>query len=183
MAPDAGQPGLPFRRIGIVIKVSREWATPLTIGVFGVMAITGTLMFFHLDTGLNKPAHEWLGWLMVAAAAAHGLANWPGLRRHLVASRLAQVILALALLLLAGSFVPLREEGGASPPVMALQALARAPLHDVLPLTGKDLPQAQAALAAAGFGPVDGAQTLQQLSGGNRQKLGLAVRTLLAPAP
>ena len=39
------------------------------------------------------------------------------------------------------------------------------------------------ALAAAGFGPVDGAQTLQQLSGGNRQKLGLAVRTLLAPAP
>ena len=167
-----------------MIKVSREWATPLTVGVFGVMAITGTLMFFHLDTGLNKPAHEWLGWLMVAAAAAHGLANWPALRRYLTASRRAQVILVVALLLLAASFLPVREEGGGgSPPVMAMQALARAPLNDVLPLTGKDLPQAQAALAAAGFGPVDGAQTLQQLSGGNRQKLGLAVRTLLAPAP
>lgn len=166
-----------------MIKVSREWATPLTVGVFGVMAITGTLMFFHLDTGLNKPAHEWLGWLMVAAAAAHGMANWPALRRYLVGSRRAQVILALALLGLAGSFLPVREEGGASPPVMALQAMARAPLNDVLPLTGKDLPQARAALAAAGFGPVDGTQTLQQLAGGNRQQLGAAVRALLAPAP
>ena len=165
-----------------MIKVSREWATPLTIGVFGVMGVTGVLMFFHLDTGLNKPAHEWLGWLMVAAAAAHGVANWPGLRRHLVASRPAQAILALAVVMLAGSFLPLGDEGGASPPVMALQAMSRAPLKAVLPLTGKDLPQAQAALAAAGLGAVDGEQSLQEVTGGNRQKLGLAVRTLLATA-
>lgn len=55
-----------------MIKVSREWATPVTVGVFVVMAATGLLMFFHLDIGLNKAAHEWLGWLMVAAVAAHG---------------------------------------------------------------------------------------------------------------
>lgn len=50
------------------MKVSREWATPLTIGIFTLMAVTGILMFFHLDKGLNKTAHEWLGWLLVAGA-------------------------------------------------------------------------------------------------------------------
>lgn len=164
-----------------MIKVTREWATPLTAGVFVVMAATGVLMFFHLDAGLNKPAHEWLGWLMVAAAVAHGIANWPALRRHLLASRTAQVILVAAMVLLAGSFLPLGGEGEASPPVLALQALSRAPLTTVLPLTGKDLPQAQTALAAAGLGPVDGGQSLQQITGGDRRRLGVAVRALLAP--
>jgi cytochrome b561 len=54
------------------MKIAREWATPLTIGSFGLMATTGILMFFHLDSGLNKTAHEWLGWVMVAVVAAHG---------------------------------------------------------------------------------------------------------------
>lgn len=44
------------------MTISRNWATPLTIGSFLLMAVTGLLMFFHLDTGLNKAAHEWLGW-------------------------------------------------------------------------------------------------------------------------
>ena len=44
----------------------RESATPLTIGSFLLIAITGVLMFFHLDSGLNKLAHEWLGWAMIA---------------------------------------------------------------------------------------------------------------------
>ena len=52
------------------MKVSRDWATPVTIGSFGLMAITGLLMFFHLDSGLNKTAHEWLAGLW-----------WPAWRR------------------------------------------------------------------------------------------------------
>lgn len=39
----------------------RKWATPLTIGSFLLMGVTGILMFFHLDIGLNKLAHEWAG--------------------------------------------------------------------------------------------------------------------------
>ena len=34
------------------MKLSREWATPLTIGAFALMAATGTAMFFHLNNGL-----------------------------------------------------------------------------------------------------------------------------------
>ncbi len=58
------------------MKISREWATPLTIGVFGLMAATGLLMFFHLDNTLQKTAHEWLGWAMVANTLTHGASRW-----------------------------------------------------------------------------------------------------------
>jgi hypothetical protein len=49
------------------MKISTNWATPLTIGTFTLMAVTGMLMFFHADIGLNKTAHEWLGWVMIAS--------------------------------------------------------------------------------------------------------------------
>ena len=64
------------------MKVSREWATPLTIGLFILMAVTGILMFFHLDSRLNKLAHEWLGWLFVVGVVAHAAANWTGVKYH-----------------------------------------------------------------------------------------------------
>ena len=53
----------------------RPWITPLVIGTFVLMAVTGSLMFFHLDSGLNKAAHEWLGWAMVIAVVLHALMN------------------------------------------------------------------------------------------------------------
>lgn len=164
-----------------MIPISRAWATPVTMGAFFVMVVTGGLMFFHLDSGLNKAAHEWLGWLLVAAVVAHGMANWLSLKRHLVASRRAQVILAASVLVLACSFVALGGGEAAPPPLLTLQAVIRAPLNTVLPLTGKTLAQARSDLAAAGLTLRDGEQSLQDLSGGNRGTLGRAVRALFAP--
>ena len=57
------------------LNPQRPWITPLVIGTFALMAVTGSLMFFHLDTGLNKTAHEWLGWAMVAAVLLHPLSR------------------------------------------------------------------------------------------------------------
>jgi hypothetical protein len=62
---------------------TREWATPLTAGTFLLMAVTGVLIFFHLDSGLNKAAHEWLGWAMIVGVAAHIVANLPAFKRYL----------------------------------------------------------------------------------------------------
>lgn len=36
----------------------KTWAGPLTIGSFVVIAGTGILMFFHLNVGVVKLAHE-----------------------------------------------------------------------------------------------------------------------------
>ncbi len=40
--------GLPLRR----------WATPLIIGAFLLMSVTGVLMFFEIDAGLTAVAHN-----------------------------------------------------------------------------------------------------------------------------
>lgn len=91
-------------------------------------------------------------------------------------------MLGLSVAVLAASVV---VTGGnePSPPLMALQAIGRAPLKVSAPLAGKTLAQAQADLAAAGLPMPDGDRSLQDLSGGDRRKIGLAVRTLLASAP
>lgn len=41
-----------------------------------LIAVTGVLMFFHLNTGLNKAAHEWLGWFLLVGVGAHMWLNW-----------------------------------------------------------------------------------------------------------
>ncbi|MBQ0932189.1 DUF4405 domain-containing protein [Ideonella sp. 4Y16] len=159
------------------MKISREWATPLTIGSFALMAVTGVLMFFHLDSGLNKTAHEWLGWLMVAGVAAHAAANWLGFKRYFLNSGTGRAIMAVSVLVLAGSFAPPpgASEGGGSPPQLAIRAITQAPLAQLAPLTGRPVEQLQADLAAAGIA-VEGPQaTLASALGGNREQIGKAI--------
>jgi hypothetical protein len=168
------------------MKVSRDWATPLTIGAFALMATTGVLMFFHLDMGLNKLAHEWLGWVMVAGVALHGVVNWPAFKRHLLANRTGQAIVAVSLLVLAATFViqPPAKEGGGSPPVRAMQAVLGGTLAQVAPLTGRSIDALQADLKTAGFAADDTNQPLKTLAGNDRERTGRLIGVLFnAGAP
>jgi Domain of unknown function (DUF4405) len=116
------------------MKIERDWATPLTIGTFGVLAVTGVLMFFHLDTGLNKVVHEWLSWLLVAGVGLHVVVNLPGFMRHLASLR-GRAILGTCAAVLALSFAPLG--GGDEPPFVApMKALAAAPLPVLAQVAG-----------------------------------------------
>ncbi len=161
---------------------TRQWATPLTIGAFGLMAVTGLLMFFHLDQGLQKPAHEWLGWLMVAAVGVHAAVNWPGFKRHLTVPGPGRIIVGVCALALAGSFfiAPAEEGEGASPPVLAMRAVAKAPLKTVLPLTGKSFEQVQRELAAAGIQVENDQQAIGAIVGDDRGRMGQAMRVLFS---
>lgn len=167
-------------------QVSREWATPLTIGAFLLMSATGLLMFFHADTELQKTLHEWLGWGLVAAVVAHVLANGRSFMRYLQpsVSRRAPVLIGLcALLLMVTFFVrpPEGEEGG-SPPALALHAITAAPLKTVAPLFGHDAASARRALADAGINMTNEDQSLDAATAGDREQLGHALRAL-ARAP
>jgi hypothetical protein len=164
------------------MKISREWATPLTIGSFGLMAITGILMFFHLDSGLNKLAHEWLGWLLVAGVAAHAWANWPGFKRYFLSSTMGRSIMVASLVIVAGSFasLPGSSQGGGSPPQLAIRALTQSPLAQVAPLTGRSVAQLTAELGAAGITVRDAQQTLAQAAG-SKERTGQALRVLFQP--
>lgn len=159
----------------------REWATPITVGVFVLMAATGVLMFFHADTSLQKEVHEWAGWVMVAGVAGHAVANWPGLRRYLRLGRPA-LLMGVFVLVLAGSFF---AGGGADdgppPPVMAMQAISRAPIGRVAALYGQSGEQARQALAAQGIVLASDEATLASAIGEDRGRLGQALRALAQP--
>ncbi len=162
-----------------MIKVSREWATPLTIGVFALMSVTGLLMFFHLDSSLQKTVHEWAGWVVVAAAVLHVTANWLGFKRYFKPGAGAAVM-AMCALVIGASFVPLGGSGGApmSPPAIAMRAISQAPLKSVAPLFGKSSEQALQALAGAGVALADENASIGSVTGGDRERMGAALRVL-----
>ena len=64
------------------LTTQRPWITPVVIGAFLLSAVTGVLMFFHLDSGLNKTAHEWLSWAMVIGVTLHLLLNVTAFKRY-----------------------------------------------------------------------------------------------------
>lgn len=118
----------------MAFKIQREWATPLTIGAFALMATTGNLMFFNLDSRLNKTAHEWLGWVMVTGVVLHASVNWLSLKRYFTGKGPARAILVASVVLIASSFVQLAGDGDGPPPFLAARAVLSAPLATVAPL-------------------------------------------------
>jgi hypothetical protein len=162
------------------MKISRAWATPLTIGVFTLMSVTGLLMFFHLNRGLNKVAHEWAGWAMVAGVVLHATANWPAFKQHIFDSRLGQVLIGLGVVALAVSFVSLPGRGDRPPPppVMAMNAVTRAPLASVAPLTGRPVDALLGDLARAGVKLPSAAASLDSVTADNRELQARAIGVL-----
>lgn len=143
----------------------RAWATPLTVGSFLLIATTGVLMFFHLDSGLNKVAHEWLGWFLVVGAGAHLWLNWRAFSTYFKRP-VALSIMGAATALLLASFVPVSGAGGEVPVREVLSGLAQAPIETVAAVAGKDPAQVLASLGAA-FPAVTGKDTLADLAGGD----------------
>lgn len=162
------------------MNISRDWATPLTIGIFGLMATTGVLMFFHLDSGLNETAHEWLGWVMVAGVAAHASANWAGFKRYFLAKAPGRAILASCALITLASFSPAPGRDGENlpPPVMALKAVTNAPLSRVADLSGKPAERLVSELNQAGIAVSGPADTLSSITAGDRELEGKAIRVI-----
>jgi hypothetical protein len=163
------------------MTVQREWATPITAGAFMLSAVTGVLMFFNADTGLNKPAHEWLSWALLSGVALHATANFTSLKRHL-ASRRGQMLVGMFALILFLSFVA--PGGKKGPPGAApMRALLDAPLT-TLSLVAKVSPeQMHERLAKLGFKVSSDQQSLSELVGGDMGKQMYTLDMLLAETP
>ncbi len=154
------------------MKFSREWATPLTAGAFIVLAVTGLLMFFHLDRGLNHLAHEWLGWLLVVGVACHVTANFLGLKKH-ISSRTGKAVVAAFVAILVLSFI--QPEERKRPPGWAqpVKALAFMPFTDLAVVAKMSVQEVRERLAAEGLTPTSDEQSIKDLVGHNlRQQVG-----------
>lgn len=79
----------------------RTWSTPLTIGSFLLMAVTGVLMFFDVVPGYVSFAHEWFSWFFLIGAGGHIAVNIRPMKRHLESSwgRASVALFTVALVL------------------------------------------------------------------------------------
>ena len=134
------------------MKLQRDWITPITMGAFALLAVTGVLMFFHLDSGLNETAHQWLSWVLIGGVALHAAVNWVGVKRHLAGWR-GRSALALFAVLLAASFVP------------PLRALADAPLPVLAQVARTSPEELRARLQSAGVTVRSDSDTVHGLVG------------------
>lgn len=82
----------------------RRWATPLTIGSFLLMAVSGVLMFFDVVPGYVSFAHEWFSWLFLLGTAAHIVVNVRAFEKHLRTSRGRLHVAVFTLLLVVSTF-------------------------------------------------------------------------------
>lgn len=155
----------------------REWATPLTIGSFLVIAVTGVLMFFHLDTGLNKLAHEWLAWAMIAAVGLHAAAHFRSFSRYFTRPR-ALAVIGVSLVILAASFLTPPGKSAKPPHVLAVNALLDAPIERVAGIAGRELQTVLTDLRAADFS-ASADSNLRAVAGPQRERqmqaLGIAL--------
>lgn len=169
----------------MTFKISRDWATPITVGSFGLLAVTGVLMFFHLDSGLNKLAHEWLSWVLLAAVGLHLAVNWPAFRRHLMQPR-ARLLMGAGALVLALSFLPasLFGSGGGDdgPPYLApAKALAQAPLPVLAQVAGVPEAELHRRLADAGLTVDPAAANLAAMAGPDTRRQVQVLAQVLKP--
>lgn len=144
----------------------RSWATPLTVGSFLLISVTGVLMFFHLETGLSKAAHEWLGWVLLFGVAAHLWLNWRPFSTYFKRPAAVAIMGTGAAVLLAALLVPAGETE--VPVRQALGSLTRAPISTLAALAGKDEASLLAALAVDHPGAT-ARQSLTELTGNDAE--------------
>lgn len=148
----------------------RSWATPLTIGAFAIMSVTGILMFFHLNSGFNKLVHEWAGWAMVTGVAAHVAVNWRPFKRYFLNGIVGRSLIGLGVVTLAASFIPASNQGRGGPPqALAMRAITSAAISDVAPLAGKPVAEVMDALSKAGVTLPDSNASIQSVVGDDRE--------------
>jgi hypothetical protein len=145
----------------------RKLATPLTVGSFALMATTGVLMFFHVQLGIIKDAHEWLSWLFLAAVGLHIYVNFAVFKRYF-SQKPALLIIAVCLIVLVAAMLFPAEGGKRGGFQQINRVLLEAPLSSVAALTGKTAEALQSQLQAQGLQVDANSQNLKQIADDNQ---------------
>lgn len=140
-----------------------RYATPLTLGLFAVSAVSGVALFFHTAQGIFHEMHEWLSMVLLAPFVFHVWKNWGAVmgyvrRGTLLVPAGAALVLALAFAL------PNLGGGERGSPFKAIQLMTKAPLHDLAPVL-KTTPDAlEASLKQRGLKVGSGNDTLAMVA-------------------
>jgi len=151
------------------MKVQRGWVTPITAGAFLLSAVTGVLIFFHLESGANKFMHEWLGWVLLAGAVLHVVANFSGLKSHLASLR-GQLLIGIFAVALLVSFMPVGSGQDEPPFISPIHALSQAPLTTLAQVAKVTPEQMREKMMREGLQPTSDQQSLSDQVGPDTKK-------------
>ncbi|MEC3862470.1 DUF4405 domain-containing protein [Mesobacterium sp. TK19101] len=160
----------------------RKWATPLTAATFLITGVTGIVLFFHAGGTLSRVAHEWIGMAVMVVFLFHMALNWRAFTCY-VKRPLAAAIMGLGVLATVLTSVPLGGGGSGFDPRIAFGAMQGARLETLADLAGKTPDALRAQLQAGGFDTQNGAQTVTDLSGGDRDRAMQVLAVAFAKAP
>lgn len=126
-----------------------RYATPFTIGLFLVSAISGVALFFHLGSKYFHGMHEWLSILLLLPVVFHIQKNWPGMKGYLK----RRTIWMPTLISLAGAlvFVVLAWNSPGRPPSPSAKLLGGQSLATLAPIMGTTPAGLEAELMEKGY--------------------------------
>ncbi|MCB1839113.1 MAG: DUF4405 domain-containing protein [Alphaproteobacteria bacterium] len=150
-------------------KSLRDWSTPLIIGGFTLMGVTGVLMFFHLETQQNKALHEWGGLVFVTIAFAHIFSHFRSFRLHF-RDPVKLGLIGLFVVVLSLSFLNIfnPEQAGGGGPRALLNRLSALPVRNLSLAAGKNETEITQILKDAGVRSVQLDQSLDEMIRGQQ---------------
>lgn len=138
---------------------ARVWVTPLTIGSFLLVAITGLLMLVKVRGGLITPAHEWLSLIFLAAGILHLIVNWGAtvacLKRTSGWLIVGAFVILIGLVTAPLGFDDPHGSHGGDPTRQVTTLLLEAPCSTLAPLAGLRPDELRTRLAAQGITVAD----------------------------
>lgn len=138
-------------------------ATPFTLALFAISAISGVALFFHIAQGAFHSMHEWLSMVLLAPFIFHVWKNWGALKAYFRRGALWIPLVASLAVAIAFAVPGLSSSGGRSPMRAAL-LMTQTPLNDLAPVL-KTTPEAlKAALSQRGYKIESGTETFAELA-------------------
>jgi len=145
-------------------SILRRYATALTAALFAIAAVSGVLMFFHLDGHLLTGLHEWLGMLFVGAALLHVMRNWTAFAKVAAAKR-TRVLFGLFALVAVGFVAAANSQTtGGNPLAVLAKVTATAPISAVAPVLDMPVEELVARLEMAGIKVAGPEQSLTKIA-------------------
>ncbi|HPE60276.1 MAG: DUF4405 domain-containing protein [Thiothrix sp.] len=151
----------------------RNWATPLTIGSFIISALSGIIIFFHINIGLVRPAHEWLSWFMILGVGLHMVLNWRSFKGYFK-KPVPLAVIGVFVVLTIASLLPLNSGGGEggnprATSMKLMRLMESAPVSLVAEMAGTRPDALLEQLRAKGIQVDNTGQTVSDIAENNRQ--------------
>lgn len=147
----------------------QTWSGALTIASFIVISITGILMFFHINIGWIKFAHELISWVFVVAAFCHALVHWKLLVAYF-RNRFALALMLPVLIVGGSSLVSTTKGPSGHPMAQIISRLEQASLESVSQLIQRDPSDVRGKLKELGIMVESVDQTIAEIAERNGKK-------------